>query len=377
MAKAIETYDALIVGGGVIGLSLAWELAKHEVKVCVVDRGELGKEASWAGAGMIPPGPDQAYWKVATPYEQLAGLSQRLQPKWHAHLLDTTGIDNEYRRCGALQLATTDEPAKELDEKAIRWRHLGIKHQQIDATALSDIEPALSDKSTSFTRAYHLPNEAQIRNPRHLRALITACQRSGVELRQGVEVLGFATADNQIISAQTNDGPVHAEKFCLTSGSWSGQVAAQLRIDLPVKPIRGQIVLLNGPSELVRRNINVGPRYLTPRRDGRILVGSTQEDVGFQKTNTEAEIAKLMSFAASLSTRVAELPMETSWAGLRPATLDGLPYLGPIPEFENGWLATGHFRAGLQLSPATAVTMRALMLGQPSPVDVSLLGLDR
>ncbi len=377
MPPTTNNYDALIVGGGVIGLSLAWELSQHDVKVCVVDRGQLGMEASWAGAGMIPPGPAESQWAGATPFEQLAGLSQQLHLEWHARLLELTGIDNEYRHDGAIHLAFTDDEAQALDKKVERWQQLGIACQAIDAKTLADLEPALASQAAKFARAYLLPEEAQLRNPRHLRALIAACQLAGVELRPGVAVHEFRASKNRLTQVMTNVGPICAEQFCLAAGSWSGQLAASLGIDLPVRPIRGQIVLLNGPSGLIRRTINVGPRYFVPRRDGRLLVGSTQDDVGFLKENTAAGVGELMQFAQTITPDVAHLPIETCWSGLRPATADGFPYLGRMPKHENGWLATGHFRAGLQLSPATAVVMRALILGQASPVDVAGLGIDR
>ncbi len=372
-----KSCDVLIVGGGVIGLSLAWELSQHGAKVCVVDRGQLGMEASWAGAGMIPPGPAESHWAGATPFEQLAGLSQRLQRQWHERLLELTGIDNEYCLDGAIHLAFTDDEAQALDEKAVRWQQLGITYQAIDAATLADLEPALASQATQLVRAYLLPEEAQLRNPRHLHALIAACQLAGVDLRPSVAVHKFEVSKNRLTQALTDEGPIRAEQFCLAAGSWSGQLAASLGLDLSVRPIRGQIVLLHGPPGLVRRIINVCPRYFVPRHDGRLLVGSTQDDVGFLKENTAAGVGELMQFAQTIAPDIAQLPIETCWSGLRPATADGLPYLGRLPQYENGWLATGHFRAGLQLSPATAVVMRALMLGQKLPVDVTGLGVDR
>ncbi len=382
MASANGNYDVLIVGGGVIGLSLAWELSQHGAKVCVVDHGQLGKEASWAGAGMIPPGPAQSLnegsnWDAATPFEQLAGLSQQLHVEWHERLLELTSIDNEYRADGAIHLAFGNEEAQVLDEKAERWRQLGIAYQAIDAGELSEFEPALASQAAKFARVYHLPGETQLRNPRHLQALLAACQMAGVALRPGVAVHRFAVSKNRLSQAMTSDGPIAAEQFCLAAGSWTGQLAASLGLELPVRPVRGQIVLLKGPSGLFRRTINVGPRYFVPRRDGRLLVGSTQEEVGFLKENTAEGVGELMRFAQSITPDIAQLPIETCWSGLRPGTADDLPYLGQLPELENGWVATGHFRSGLQLSPATAVVMRSLMLGQESPVEVTGLGVGR
>lgn len=377
MAAATEGFDVLIVGGGVIGLSLAWELAQHDARVCVVDQGSLANEASWAGAGMIPAGAAPSKWRLASAVEQLEGLSQSLQAEWHKKLLDQTGIDNEYRQCGAVQLAFTENEVESLRSNVARWQTLGINCDELDATTLFDLEPALTASAPQFTSAYVLPDEAQIRNPRHLRALVEACHSQGVDLRPNTEVTSFETRYARVARVMTEAGPLEAGQICLTTGCWSGKLARELGIELPVRPIRGQIALLEGPPGLLKRNICVGPRYLVPRRDGHVLIGSTQEDAGFEKATTEQALNELREFAAVVAPETADLPLKSSWSGLRPATPDNQPYLGRVPHLDNAWLATGHFRAGLQLSPATAVVMRAMMLEQQSPIDISSLGLER
>jgi glycine oxidase len=371
------SHDVLIVGGGVVGLSLAWELAQHGTKVCVVDRGEMGREASWAGAGMVPPGPPRSHWEAATPLERMAGLSSDLHRQWSPLLLDQTGIDNEYRRCGALRLAETSAEAAVLRQQIDRWKELGIECHELDTPQLADIEPRLAAPAGRFAEACLLPAETQIRNPRHLRALLAACRQAGVELRPDTTVRELRSEGDRVTAAITEAGTLVAEQFCLTAGCWTGQLAKPLGLELPVKPIRGQIVLLAGDRMLLSRNVYVGLRYLAPRRDGRVLIGSTMEDVGFVKENPKEAVDELLSFARQLVPAIAELPMETCWSGLRPGTPDGKPYLGRAGHWKNTWVATGHFRAGLQLSPATAVVMRSLILGQDSPIDVNSLGVDR
>lgn len=372
-----SSYDVLVVGGGVIGLSLAWELAQHGAKVCVVDRGEMGREASWAGAGMVPPGPTPENWAEATPLECMAGLSGKLHTTWSQFLLDTTGIDNEYRQCGTIRLAQSSANVNALEHQISRWKKLGIECHDLDPPQLADIEAHVIPQAGGFPMACFLPAEAQIRNPRHLQALLAACRQAGVELRPNKEVREFRTAGNRISCATTDDEQLMAEEFCLTAGCWTGELAKQLGLELPVKPIRGQIVLLSGAQKLLSRNIYVGLRYLAPRRDGRILVGSTMEDVGFIKENTREATIELRRFATDLVPALAKLEVESCWSGLRPGMPDGKPILGQAKHLENTWVATGHFRSGLQLSPATAVVMRSLILGQPPPIDVSSLGLDR
>lgn len=377
MAAPDTNYDFLIVGGGVIGLSLAWELAQHQASVCVVDRGPLGKEASWAGAGMVPPGAKPSHWKIANALEQLEGSSQSLHGEWHMKLLDLTGIDNEYRQCGGIQLALDENAAAALDEKVARWQALGIDCQAVDRTTLAELEPAIALQANDFVLAYYLRAEAQIRNPRHLQALVAACRVAGVELRPHTQVTNFEVSNGRIAEVVTDNDPLDADQVCLASGSWSGLLASKLGLELPIRPIRGQIALLHGQPELLKRNINVGARYLVPRADGHLLIGSTQEDVGFDKQTTDDGINGLQEFAASVCPATKNLPVSKTWSGLRPGTGDGLPYLGRLSALDNAWLATGHFRAGLQLSPATATVMRALMLGQKPPIDVAMLSATR
>lgn len=377
MALSSKNYDFLIVGGGVIGLSIAWELAQRQAKVCVVDRGPLGREASWAGAGMIPPGPARQCWGAATPIERLETLSHEVHAEWHPKLLELTGIDNEYQLCGALQLALTSKQADKLEAKVLRWHNLGIECPPVEPDQLVQLEPCLADRAHRLQRIYYLPSEAQLRNPRHLRALLAACRQEGVQLEERVEVHDFEKQGSRVHSVLTTAGKISATQFCLAAGSWTAKLTRHLDLELPIQPVRGQIVLLQGPPGFVRRDINVGPRYLVPRRDGRVLIGSTQEHAGFVKETTPEAREQLLSLVGSLSPRLAELPVETQWAGLRPASPDGQPFLGRLPHWDNAWVAAGHFRAGLQLSAGTAVVMRALLLGEESAVDVSTLGVDR
>jgi glycine oxidase len=168
-----------------------------------------------------------------------------------------------------------------------------------------------------------------------------------------------------------------AGRFCIASGAWSRPLLMQAGCESPLEPVRGQIVLLNAQPLPFGQIIQSGPRYLVPRPDGRILIGSTEEHVGFDKRNTAAAVAELIDFAVSLVPALAEATYERSWAGLRPCTPDGLPYLGQVPETRNLFVAAGHFRAGLQMSPATAVLMREVLLEQPTTISLDGLACDR
>ncbi len=368
--------DVLVVGGGVVGLSLAYELAGQGAQVCLLERGPLGREASWAGAGILFPAGSRP---TRDPYTELFRLSGELYPAWSAQLREETGVDNGFRQCGAIYLATNDEDLQDLEDAETEWRLRGVRCEPLDPAALAEREPAMATAKArdELRAAWWLPEESQVRNPRHLKALALACARRGVELRSGVAVEGFELAGGRVTYTLTSEGPVSARQVCITSGPWSRGLAARLGCELPLRPVRGQMVLLVSPRPVLHSIVNSGKEYLVPRADGRILVGSTEEDAGFDKRTTARAIGTLLDLATWLAPPLGELSIEQCWAGLRPASHDHLPYLGQIPGCENAYVATGHFRNGLQLSPATAVVMSRLMMGTDPGVDLAPFRIDR
>ncbi len=371
-AKALSVHDCVIVGGGVIGLSLAYELAGQGLSVHLLERGQPGQEASWAGAGMLPPSP---YREHDEPIAQLAGLSCRLHPKWAKELLGSTGIDNGYRRCGAWYVYRGGQSQAWVAETSAGLNDRGVAFESVDADALARLEPTLvaarGERQAAVDAAILLPDEAQIRNPRHLKALAAACRVRGVKITSGAEVRDVRRRGNKIEAVVTEKQSISGGQFCIAAGSWSGVLLDRWGLSIPVKPIRGQMVLLGGHRTILSRIVNEGPRYLVPRDDGRLLVGSTEEDAGFEKTTTEAAIAELIELARTLAPELGDLPIERTWAGLRPASVDGLPLIGRLPSADNAFVATGHYRSGLHLSPATAVTLSALIRGEKPAVDLA------
>lgn len=366
--------DVLIIGGGVIGLSLAYELAGHGLKVRLLERHQPGQEASWAGAGILPPVNRRA---AAHPYEQLAGWSCELHAAWHEQLRQETGIDNGFRRCGGIYLATSTDDAEALAHAASQWRQQQIACEVVQPAQLAELEPGLTRDDGLIRAACLLPDESQLRNPRHLHALVAACSQRGVELTPGAAVEAFDVAGGRVQSVRTSSGTFSAESLCIAGGAWSTWLVERLGVHIPLRPIRGQIALLNCLRPLLRRVINVGPRYLVPRPDGRVLVGSTEEDVGFDKRTTADAIHGLLQFVLRLAPALGEAQLERCWAGLRPGTADGLPYLGNVPGLERAYVAAGHFRSGLHLSPATAMVMSQLIRGETPEIDLRAFRLDR
>ena len=362
-------HDCLIIGGGVIGLSLAYELARSGQQVRVVDRIRPGREASWAAAGILPP-PSQA--ADADPLERLAALSCRLHPDWAARLQAETSIDNGFRRCGALYLAD-ESLLGELTTAATQWRRGGVTIEELSADAAVRLEPALQPVAASgrLRAGLLVPDEVQIRSPWNMDALEEACLGRNVEISSDTEVDDFEIDGDQIRAARTTHGPIVAEKFCITSGAWSGGLLSKLGVHLGIKPIRGQIMLLKTPEPILRRVIYAGPHYFVPREDGRLLVGSTSEDVGFDRRVTSEAVRELLDFAIDWIPELRSAEMECCWAGLRPASADGRPYMGRVPGLQNAFVAAGHYRSGLILAPATAVLMAQLIRGQQPEFDLS------
>ncbi len=358
--------DVLILGGGVIGLTTAYFLAREGIRVAGVDKGDFGQEASWAGAGILPPGnPLQA----RTPLDQLRAHSAAVFPTLSAELREQTGIDNGYLRCGGLEFVEEGAEAA-----AQEWRREGIAFETLTEAALLRLEPGLAPR---LGTAYHLPDMAQLRNPRHVKALLAACHTLGVHLRPGCPVHGFQRQGEQITAVRTAEGSLQAGRYVLATGAWTDTLLELVGWQPGIRPVRGQMVLLNRGAPRFHRILLQGACYLVPRPDGRVLVGSTEEAVGFDKRTTAVAIAELLTLARTLVPTLAEAHLERCWAGLRPGSPDGLPFLGAVPGCPNLFVAAGHFRAGIQLSPATGLALTEVLLGQPLTVSLDAFRLDR
>lgn len=359
--------DCVIIGGGVIGLSIARELAGRGVRVQVLSRA-LGRDtASWAAAGILPPAPAAA---AATPTERLTAWSDRLHRLWAEDLRAETGIDNELRRCGGLHAAASDAGLARLAAAADAWRRRGTACTWLTAAEIRAHEPALAPgvDAGGILAGYLLPDETSLRPPRHLQALAASCRRRGVTIT-AADVRSIDVRDGAISGVVTDAGMVRGGVYCLAAGAWAGRIAAPVGFAPETRPIRGQIVLLHLPRRSLERVVNFGIDYLVPRADGRLLVGSTIEDAGFASTTTPEAVERLLGLAHRLLGPLPEATVEEAWAGLRPGSVDGRPTLGRIPTLRNGFVATGHFRAGLHQSTGTAVLLADLVTGAEPSID--------
>lgn len=358
--------DVLILGGGVIGLTAAWFAAETGARVVLVDQGDFGQQASWAGAGIISPADSQ---HAHTAYERLHAHSAALYPDLSRKLYEKTGIDNGYRVCGGLELFLHAG-----EESSAEWRGEGVVFHEYKSDELSRLYPYLAP---AVQRAFFLPGMAQVRNPRHLQALQAACAASGVSMRPHCPVHRMIGNGKHIDAVETTHGRLTADRYLIATGAWSEALLLPLGFRPGIRPIRGQIALLNTGASEARPLLLHGKRYLVPRGDGRVLVGSTEEDAGFAARTTAAAIADLLDFAVSLVPDLAHAEVERCWSGLRPGSPDGKPYLGVVPGINNLFVAAGHFRAGIQLSPATALVMKELLLDEKPTIPLHEFRLDR
>lgn len=362
--------DVLIMGGGVIGLSTALCLADKGLSVSLLDRQSTGQEASWAGAGMLPPGNLQ---NAVTPEARLRSYSHSLWTNFSQRLLEQTGIDNGYRVCGAVNVFDTDENNL-FQTQCQTWSDEGIRFH-----AATSKEPArhVPGLNPALGSTVYLPDFAQVRNPRHLQALRMACLQKGVEVIEHVSDVSLIAAEDRIVQARLPDRVLSFESLCVTAGSWSTLILRSLGFEIPVRPILGQIVQLRMPQLPFDCVIEQGRQYLVPRQDGLILIGSTQEDVGFEKRNTVDGVAQLLEFAVSLVPKLRNAEVVRCWSGLRPASPDELPLLGKVPGFSNVFVGAGHFRSGLQMSPGTAAILADVVCGIETAISLEGLMASR
>jgi glycine oxidase len=352
--------DVLIIGGGVIGLTCAYDLAREGLSVTLADRAAPGSEASWAGAGILPAPPRQG--------APLHELSARLFPELSNELRAETGIDNGYQRSGGIEVLADPEPTLR------EWQSKGIQFERLTGDGLRQLEPALALRADNV---FLLPGMAQVRNPWHLRALEEACRRRSVNILADCEVTGLETQDSRITGAKTSTGKLGARDFLIATGAWTRGLLEPLGLSLPIRPIRGQIALLNAERPLFSHIVVVGKHYLVPRADGRVLIGSTEEDVGFDKRTTAQAITDLLAFAVGAVPALAGAAVERCWSGLRPGSPDENPFIGAVPGYENLFLAAGHFRSGIELSPATGVLIRDLLCRRPPALSLAPFLPDR
>lgn len=340
--------DVLIVGAGIIGCSVARELARRRLRVVVLDRQEPGQEASWAAAGMLTPAAESS---ESLPLVPFAKASLALYTEFVEQIEHTTGCKTDYRRDGALEIFF----GKDAEEHRAEWlaalRATGFTPQPLSAAELRQMEPALALDAAAGAL---LADEGAVDNRLLSQAVAEAARREGAELRAGVEVTRLLCADGRATGVETRHERLSAKHVVFAAGSFTSQIAGAERY-APTIPARGQMAALR-PARMPVGRVLRGPSYLVPRADGRLLIGATVEHVGYEKAVTPGGIGRLLADAVRMVPALDGAPIVETWSGLRPDTPDHLPVLGPT-DMEGLWFATGHFRNGILMAPATALAI--------------------
>jgi glycine oxidase len=356
----VKSWDAIIVGAGIVGLSLAIELNKQGLRVLVVEKGEPGREASWAAGGML------ADFPAETPplLRELATASARMYPEFVRELEQGSGLKIDLRSVGTLVLSRVET---------------GLRPATTPTYALprplAELEPALRapDAAAPQFTALYVPERCV--DPRHLTsAAIAAARHCGVEFSSGYQALAVEVANGKACGIRTSKTQFAAGMVVNCAGAWAGQIPPHR---FPTRPVKGQMLCVVMPQkELVHHVVRAPDVYLIPRSDGRLVIGATQEEAGFDKQTVPETIRKLRQAALNLVPKLAEARILETWAGLRPGTPDGLPILGATPT-PGYFVATGHFRDGILLAPVTARIMGQVIAGKKPEFELRRFGAER
>ena len=350
--------DILVIGGGVIGLSIARELHKAGFrKTKVIERGVCGMESSWAAAGMLGP---QAEADEGDAFFDFCCESRDLFPALADQLLEETAIDIELDRTGTLSLAFNDKDTDELLQRS-RWqREASLEHEELSAKGVLEIEPRVSSR-VQF--GLYFPKDWQVENRKLLIALRRYADLNGIGVSENTKVGALIIENGVIKGVETNTGSLIADVTVLATGAWTSLIKfGDHSAPFEIKPVRGQIIVFYPKEPLFRHVIYSRRGYVVPRRDGRILAGSTAENVGYDKGVSAEAAMELSDMANEISGDFPGLEIVDHWSGLRPFSADGLPVLGPITGHDGLLIATAHYRNGILLAPLTAKMIAASMV---------------
>ena len=350
--------DVLVIGAGAIGLLTARELRLAGADVTVLERGEPARESSWAGGGIVSP----LYpWRYADAVTALAAWSQAHYPALCAALRETSGIDPELERSGLL----IDAPAETAAAQAWAVAH-AVKLEHVSRDAVRRLEPGLADPPEV---ALWLPDVANVRNPRLAKALLADVTGRGVRVLTGQAVQRFVVSGDRVTAIETTQDRFEADAVAVCAGAWSGDLLGPLGLRPDIRPVKGQMILFRAEPGAVRTIHLSEDRYAIPRRDGRVLFGSTLEHTEFDKAVTSEARDELWQIATARFPALRDVEVERHWAGLRPFSPSGIPYIGRHPALANLYVNAGHFRNGIVLGPASARLAADLVLGRAPAVD--------
>ncbi len=338
------SHEFIVIGAGALGLATAVGVLQQGAAVTVLERGAVGQESSWAGGGILSP---LCPWDYPDEVNRMALRGMALFGGMAETLRRETGIDPEYQRSGMLVLPPLDIEAAE------KW------------CAAHKMKAEVRDNGL------FLPEVAQARNPRLLQALRARVEQLGGRIVEQCEIREIVSEAGQVRHLATGQGEFSADAYIVTAGAWSRALLGEHALRLDIKPIRGQMLLFKFDTPPLPHILLQGEVYLIPRRDGHLLVGSTREDVGFDKSTTEEARAMLLQRAVALLPALRGMPIVQHWAGLRPASPGNIPTIGRHPQLSNLYINSGHFRYGVTMAPAAVEVLLNTITGTPQPFDVS------
>ncbi len=349
----------IVVGGGIIGLLSAYELNKNGFEVTVIERQAFGRESTWAGGGIVSP---LFPWRYPDEITELSSIGQKLYPEMIEHMQNATGLDAEFLPSGMLVVGDYSDEAPE------QWsQRTQINMQCVDRTQLKELAPELSDH---YQNGYWFPQVHQLRNPRLVALALAYLKNCGIRLIDHQPVQQLIISAGQVTEVKTNQASYHADAIVIAGGAWTSSILNGSGTPRTIKPIKGQMLLLKGEPGSVSHITLSDDRYIIPRKDGRILIGSTTEDTGFNKETDDSIKRSLLDFAFTTIPALKKYTLEHHWAGLRPSSIDGIPVIGRHPEINNLYINSGHYRNGVVMAPASVRLLAEIMTDRATSLPV-------
>lgn len=354
-----NSFDVAIIGGGINGSSIAYQLAKMGRKVIILEKERLACQASSAAAGMLAA---QAEIEKDGPFFQLALKSQAMFSAISSEMLEYTGIDIEFVNKGMLKIAETEDLALELKKQVSFQQRWDPSIKWLDSSELREMEPSLSP---DIPGGMYLPNDGHVKAEKLSQAFAKAAGYFGTVIRENTEVLSFIIENGQIKGIETTGEPIHCDQAVITAGAWTAKLLHKTGLDLSMYPVKGECFSVMTEKPLINTTIFSDKRcYLVPKRNGEIYIGATMVENTFDKKVTAGGISTLVERAIQLVPQLKDAAWERVWAGIRPQTGDGNPYIGEHPLLKGMFVAAGHFRNGILLSPITGKLVAELLDGR-------------
>jgi glycine oxidase len=366
-----QVTDVIIIGGGVIGCSIAYYLRKAGIDVIVLEQGDIGAQASSAAAGLLAPlGPLSG----PGPFADLLLASFALFPSLIPELEEVSGIQVGYEQTGALRIVRNPKRVANLKKRLAGWQPLGLQIYWLSGEEARQREPLLTP---DIYAAIYAPEESQINAAHVVNAFSQAASNMGAKVSSHTKVTGIRQEKRRVTGVYvSHDGVIPCRHLILATGAWSAHYAAWFHTSIPVSPLKGQMICFRQSSHSLRHLIFGEAAYIIPRGEG-ILVGATKEEAGFDTQPTGEGITWLRETAIKLAPVLAQSTIQTTWAGLRPRTPDTRPILGRLPGWENVILATGHNSVGILLSPLTGKTVAECISTGDEPAIIRPFSLER